>query len=228
MTNTPRPTAASTATATPTARPFIIPVPGGDCTAAQQTMHTSPGTSLASRDINVPGRLSGNIVVSPANNAEVVIVDPAGSDLASASGSENNEGLGNFAAIRIPHTSIPQSVINSNATFTSPGYLWMGFAHLDRINVSEGSILNSGDPIGIIGNTGLRSDAAPDDRFANAHLHLTMFYIPSGGKFRYDQFGLSGARLFNTIGDDPRAVPSGVVPPLIVDANNLWPMSSCR
>jgi hypothetical protein len=128
--------------------------------------------SVPSLDLNPLGTTNASPVYAPAE-AEVMIVDllEYGGDAATL-----NKGLGNFVALRIETSKLTPAArtnleVNLN-NYREPGYVYIGYAHLSRVDVSPKQGVNPGQQIGLTGNTGLVSGS-------QVHLDISTFYVPS-------------------------------------------------
>ncbi len=135
---------------------FHLPVDNGILSNCDFVSRTPNG--LPSRDVNPPSFPIPVPVYAPANG-EVMIVDTTG----------DNAGLGNFVAIRIHTSSIPQV-----ASQFGSGYIYIGYAHLSQVSVQSSlyapyPAVTAGQEIGQTGNTGIGGQI---------HLDVTVFFVP--------------------------------------------------
>lgn len=134
---------------------FRLPMDDARLTAYGCNWVVSGGVQqgLRSRDVNPPGPPTFSPVYAPVPEAEVWLVDDLG----------NNSGLGNFVVLRVNTQYLPPEV---QANLPGTGYLYIGYAHLSVINVSEGQRVPSDMHIGRSGQTGTD----------NVHLDLTVLF----------------------------------------------------
>lgn len=173
----------------------------------------SSGQCVPSQDIN--RRQPGNYPVLAPANGEVMIVDVEG----------GNADRGNFVAIRIPISNVPSSIRDSIPELKgqTQGYLYIGYAHLSRVDVSANSIVSSGQQLGVSGQTGLENVPG-----ARPHLDLAMFFIPNDAQ-RSSPFWISGNsgyadhNMFNTLAYQIDLYPPGTSLPLDVKPSDVWP-----
>jgi hypothetical protein len=170
---------------------------------------------IPSQDINrrIPGEYP---VLSPAEG-EVMIVDEG-------PGVGDNAGRGNFVAIRIPVDNIPPAVVGQASVIGEQGFVYIGYAHLSRIDVTVGTLVSSGQQIGLSGRTGLPTTHRP-------HLDLAMFFIPADLKpFNYGSGEQYNHNRFNGIAYQEDYYPAEVRNnlPLDIKPSDVWPeLTTC-
>jgi RHS repeat-associated protein len=143
---------------TPTSVPSGLRLPVDNGLLSNCDFVSRSPNGLPSRDVNPPGVPSPVSVYAPADG-EVMIVDNSG----------DNAGLGNFVALRIHTSRIPQI-----ASQFGSGYIYIGYAHLSQVSVQSNlyppyPTVSTGQQIGLTGNTGIGGQI---------HLDVTAFFVP--------------------------------------------------
>lgn len=155
---------------------------------------------------------------------EVMIVAPARSYIRGTEG--NNADRGNFVAIRVHVSAIPSHIKGRISNISDSGYLYIGYAHLHTIDVGVqvGNHVNLGTELGLSGNTGLRDPNNPNDPTTNAHLDLTLFFMPiDAGPRAFGGAASSNHNIFNSLAFFEQYYPPGTQLPLDVRPSDVWP-----
>jgi hypothetical protein len=205
---------------------FQRPMVNGDCTPDSPGFDDRFNTGLRSRDINPSGLPPGNFEVRSPTRAMVMIVSTTNIYTSFTPG--NNANLGNFVAIRVHTSDVPEGILHRLSAITGPGFIYLGYAHLDSVSVSVGQVLFPGAVIGMSGNTGIRPTNLPNDPVANAHLDLTMFFVPYDGSGRDPEPGFFGSggsgdyNAFYAISKQLDFYPSRTSLPIEIDPAAVW------
>lgn len=152
---------------------------------------SSKFTPLCSRDINPYQVVGGNWPLIASSNGMVVVVDHTQPDI-----SRDNFGLGNFVAIRLPTTDLPDEIKTilkqqypsiANDIISNHGYLHIGYGHLNTVSVDlMASVFKATPPLGLSGKTGLEADPG-----ASEHLDVTVYYVSATGPVKPDPWRLT-------------------------------------